>query len=292
MTNNNVSNVFGKHSQDLKFMTKLIFLGKITSLDQKIIDVHVLSKILVQDKGMKVGDVKSMLKITMHDVYVEIHATYDIDIDSAFKAAEQTLEDYINSLTLFTGIAYEFLFTSIILPNGDFLPVVKAMPDFSERMNTLGIDLEDVFTLRNKELLRALNDLRSAIKSFKDKGFHCFRAIESVRRYFDEIEDLKEKDSKSKGWTRLNSELLIDGESSMLIAKKFALTQRHGGSISMDADSSKSTLEFTREIITRFAFYLKNGEKTLKFDKFQLLKYAKSSYKTSSELLSEGFKTT
>jgi hypothetical protein len=266
---------------------KFIFLGKITSLQQPLADVRASSRVSIVRGDVRIGGAKISLRITLHDILLDLDADYDISVDSAFEMAERAVENYINALAFFTGMAYEFLTTSLILPNGQFLPALRRIPAFLEEMARHDITYIDFFELGNSRLFRAIDEFRNALKSLRDKGFHSFRAVEAIRKHFDELEGVEAAKSKTKGWNRLNSDLIIEGESSILIANNFALEQRHGGLIYMDANASKSTLDFTRECILRFAVYLKRGCVPLDKGEFELLKYSPSRYRTFSEIFDE-----
>ena len=254
-------------------MSRLVFFGRIYSTEQKVVDVHVVSNIALGDKGIQQGNANIVLKISAYDILLKVNADHEIDFDTAFKTAEYVTENYLNSLTLFSGQSYEFIFSSAMLSSGNFLPIVKSMPSKSDRLEEIAIDIRNIFVLDNTEIFRSLDELKNAINSFKDKGFHCFRAIEAIRRYFDRPKGGNDLNLK-KVWDKFNGDLLIDGIGSTTIVTNFALTQRHGGFASMNYENAVSVLNFTVKVIVRFAFYLKHGGVPLKSSEFEILRYA------------------
>jgi hypothetical protein len=76
---------------------------------------------------------------------------------------------------------------------------------------------------RSSHLQRAFADLREAIRSPKDTGFFCYRAIESLRQFF--VVELNAPDKQS--WEVLRTALQID-RPTIDYVKTFADSARHG----------------------------------------------------------------
>lgn len=256
-------------------------IGRIISLEQAVSCIRYRSESSVHDGSTHLGELVISVFIEQHDIYINISSDFKIDIDFLIEVAEGSVKNYLNAFTLDSGLAYDFILTTLLLPNADSLPLIKYVPSFSEEMGKMGINFIQIFELSNKEVFRALEEFKSAITSYVDKGFHAYRAIEAVRKYFDSLED----NNKKRGWVRLNNDLNLDRKASDYISDKYADEQRHGGFAPMNPADSKSTIEFTREVIVRFAVYLKNGKKPLDKNEFETLKYVPSKVSSTSELI-------
>ena len=104
-------------------------------------------------------------------------------------------------------------------------------------------------------LRSALSDLGLAIKHAKDSGFYCFRSIESLRKYFDEIND-------ANSWQLLRTNLNISRWFIESI-KQFADQPRHGDFTNATSLDRSNTIRNTWKIVDRFIIYALNGCKPL-----------------------------
>jgi len=103
-------------------------------------------------------------------------------------------------------------------------------------------------------LQRCLSDLREAIRSPKDTGFFCYRAIESLRNYF-----MVEKQMKTdrKSWGVLRQELGVDRQEIDFI-KQFSDPLRHGSTKPITDSERASVLRRTWTIVDKYIEYASN----------------------------------
>lgn len=96
-----------------------------------------------------------------------------------------------------------------------------------------------------------LGDFRRAIKYPAMTASFCFRAIETIRKfYFEDVDDLDEDEKRKNGWTKLNQEFgLIEKDFNEI--KKFAIPNRHGEFPSITYLQRESIMNFTRKIINK-----------------------------------------
>lgn len=118
---------------------------------------------------------------------------------------------------------------------------------------------EAVLTLasKNSSLLRALGNLREAIKHPIDVGLFCYRALESIRQHF-----VSENVSKAQSWTLLHTALNISAE---FINNEPSLTAhseqaRHGETHNINDEDMEKMISKTWKIVDRFCIYLQNNE--------------------------------
>jgi hypothetical protein len=104
-------------------------------------------------------------------------------------------------------------------------------------------------------LRTSLQDLTLSIKYPKDTGFFCYRAIESIRNFFDESDD-------KKGWNLLRNNLRIS-RSFIESVKHFADEQRHGGLMFLTSKNRIDIMISTWKIVDRFIIFVKNGNRPL-----------------------------
>ena len=105
-------------------------------------------------------------------------------------------------------------------------------------------------------LTLCLSDLREAIRSTKDIGFFCYRAIESLKRYFIDTQHL-ENDEKT-AWDLFRSTLNIDRVKIDFI-KQFADPVRHGGKKQFTTDEGRKILDYTWEIVDKYIVFASDG---------------------------------
>lgn len=109
---------------------------------------------------------------------------------------------------------------------------------------------------KNMSLLRALGNLREAIKHPVDVGLFCFRAIENIRQHF-----VKPGISKSQSWTIMHQALnistqFIDNQPSLTV---YSEQSRHGETQDIIDQDMEEMLNKTWKIVDRFCVYLKNN---------------------------------
>jgi len=111
---------------------------------------------------------------------------------------------------------------------------------------------------RSSHLQRAFADLREAIRSPKDTGFFCYRAIESLRQFF--VVELNAPDKQS--WEVLRTALQID-RPTIDYVKTFADSARHGAGAAISDGERAEVFKKTWSIVGQFVEFAKRGYRAL-----------------------------
>lgn len=119
--------------------------------------------------------------------------------------------------------------------NEEFTKILKLI-DRAER-----VFMKDVFA-----------DFRKSIKYPSMTASHCFRAIETIRKFYFENSAITDKDKKKKdGWEKMNTTLNYT-EKDYSELKKFALPNRHGDYPLITYPERERIMNFTRTLIDDF----------------------------------------
>lgn len=101
-------------------------------------------------------------------------------------------------------------------------------------------------------LRHALTDFRRSIKYPAETAAFCFRAIETIRRfYFEDMEIKDENKRREKGWRELRTTLNFDREFFEDI-EKFALPNRHGEYPIITYEKREVIMNKTRQVMDAF----------------------------------------
>jgi hypothetical protein len=126
------------------------------------------------------------------------------------------------------GHGYDVEIVHVVRPDsmdslvfGVDIPALKPDADMTARFNEVMRLFDDP---RGAYLQRCFGDLREAIRSPRDTGFFCYRAIESLRQSF--VVEAGAKDDKAS-WETLRSTLSV-GRAEIDYIKGFADAPRHG----------------------------------------------------------------
>jgi len=114
------------------------------------------------------------------------------------------------------------------------------------------------FSMRsNLDFLRhALTDFRRSIKYPAETATFCFRAIETIRRfYFDDMDINDESKRRKKGWELFREALDFDRYFFKDI-ERFALPNRHGEYPAITYPERETIMNKTRRIIDAFIEYV------------------------------------
>ena len=112
---------------------------------------------------------------------------------------------------------------------------------------------------KSEYLLYALSNFRKALKYSEDKGFFCYRCVETMKQYFAHITGLE---NESRVWETLRLELKID-RTVLDYIKGFADGIRHGDIRSYSDFEGQELLEYTVKILDRFILYTDNKDSFL-----------------------------
>lgn len=183
------------------------------------------------------------------DAVTNIHTLRNIVED-----ATRTLLD---SIGFHRGYAYDLEIVQMIRPNWSEGRVFGInVPVLAEACGQAGLELQDIvakLAVPDGAYLRhSLADLREAIKSPRDTGFFCYRAIESLKNCVAAGNGVSSEDGK--GWTLFRESYSIDKREIDAI-KEFADPARHGdlSEVKQLTDDARSRIFTTTwRIVARF----------------------------------------
>lgn len=159
-----------------------------------------------------------------------------------------------------TGRGYDVELVQLI-PAESVVPIVfgvgiPALEDNSADPAARFTDLIRLFQdPRGSYLQRCFADLREAIRSPRDTGFFCFRAIESLRQFF--VLEVKAKSDK-ESWEMFRTVLAVD-RSAIDYVKEFADPARHGAAKPISDTERAEVFRRTWAIVGHFVEFAKAG---------------------------------
>lgn len=135
------------------------------------------------------------------------------DVMTLKNAVEDAIRLQLDILGYVLGCGYDAEITqAVLLETNEQIVFGVGIPVLESRKNQ---DFASIFHLFNKEesdfLRRCLADLREAMKTPKDTGEFCYRAIETLRKFFakqNKLDDNK-RDECSKAWQVLRNQLQV-----------------------------------------------------------------------------------
>lgn len=149
---------------------------------------------------------------------------------TARNVVEESARTMLDALNFFHGTGFELEITQVITPDGLastlFLPQVPAVAEIVQAAGlSAGDILNSLNSLQQWHLRRVLSDLRLAVRSPVDTGFHCFRAIETLK---NGLAHAQGADPEAKtSWTTFREYYGIDEERIRRV-QDFAKGPRHG----------------------------------------------------------------
>jgi len=187
-----------------------------------------------------------------------------VDILTLKNAVEDAIRLQLDILGYVLGCGYDAEITQAIALDthekhvfGVGIPVIEQRKNqnFEQILNLFNVDESDY-------LRRCLADLREAVKTPKDTGEFCYRAIETLRKFFAQQNGLDDnkRDECNKSWEILRNELVVERKELDEIAV-FAVDIRHGGTMLITSDNRARIFGLTWDIVDKFIAYAKNGYK-------------------------------
>ena len=211
-----------------------------------------------------------IVTIIASQVSVVINTNSDSDIWTLKNYIEYIVRSLVDAFGYLSGRGYDVEITSVVDHEDKYTVFGVGIHELEKSYKDRPLSFVQLLTAMEKSqnLHRIIGDLREAIRSPHDAGFHCYRAIESIKMSF-----MEEGDSDTKGWENLRKSLRID-RSWIDQVKKFADPVRHGGTIYISGDDRIVILQHTWKLIDRFCIYVYRNFKQLSEDEFDLLKEA------------------
>ena len=173
---------------------------------------------------------------------------------------DQAVRVLVDAVGFCNGCGYDIEIIQMV-DSSDNTPLIfdVGIPALQDRAQNMGIEVPNIVNLfadrRGIYLQSCFADFREAIRSPKDTGFFCFRAIEDLRQFF--VVEKKCK-SKQKSWECLRNDLGVD-RSTIEEVQDFSDPVRHGESIYISGSDRSTILTKTQDIIGKFIAYADRG---------------------------------
>ncbi len=173
-------------------------------------------------------------------------------------SVEFFLSHILDSFGYCTGQAFDIDIELASGPRGayTFTPRVNSLFN-SQSERPLSPEVIFILAANNMSLLRALGNLREAIKHPVDVGLFCYRAIENIRQHF-----VDHGKSKNQSWMDMHNALnttstFIDNKPSLI---DFSEQSRHGETHDISDQDMEKIIHKTWKIVDRFCIFLhENG---------------------------------
>lgn len=190
------------------------------------------------------------------------------DLASLRNAATNLVEDVSGLFAYTSGHAYSVEITNLTTHDHDHVvfgvthPVIETLEE--ERHLDLDGRLVEL-ALQNSHLARAIGDLRRSILEKRDTGFHCYRAVESLRHHFQQVSG-----ARDAAWRALRTALVVE-RATLDRLKGYGDPQRHGEVGPSASDEREDAIRITWRLINRFIAYLDGDEVPLSSAQYPLI---------------------
>lgn len=209
----------------------------------------------------------------------DVRVTVD---DLATGADVMTLRNYVEAACQIIADAYAYLsgipfivgINRVTTADGaEPTPLDHQVPAISASESDRPLAIEELLNLvlspniepaMRSQLVLALTNLREAMRSPHDTGFHCYRAIECIRQFFGE--------GSARHWERMAEALRID-RTAVDRVREFARPQRHGADLFMSDADRGLAMQLTWRIMDRFVLFVRNGGRALTAAEHNTLTY-------------------
>ena len=188
------------------------------------------------------------------------------DIPSLKNSAQSYAQSLVDSIGYSHGQAFTVQIPSLLTPDGQmiFFADGDLILEETAKDRTLLVPEIIKLMLENFRLRRALNELRKTISEPDDTAFHCQRAVESVRKHFQENQSDKE------GWIRLRTALNVS-EEALKSLKEFSDPQRHADIPHVTYELRARDMTVAWAVVTRFMQLLHQRVERLPIAEFPII---------------------
>lgn len=249
----------------LSWFTRFLYMGT------KEHKYTFFGKVLPERADIHVGPFQGELKAQAFEgefcvwvSYSQVTATFSSnklvdDTNTLKNVMEHIVRSGVDTLGFAVGCGYDVEITSLSDVEGK-PPVVYGVfaSAIQNRYSDVAATVTHIFELfqdpRGAYLQRCLADLRQAIRVVSDSGFHCYRAIESLRQFF-RIERNVQDDAQS--WEAFRNEVNVN-RTDIDFVKGFADPRRHGGTQPITSSDRDKILETTWNIVDKYVAYARN----------------------------------
>lgn len=202
--------------------------------------------------------VQTFIKYGKFHAVVSTNAKLDQNFSNDLMSVIQGLLD---ALGFHLGVRIRAeLIGAIVHPNTLIFTTPASWPEAVGRTadQPLRVEAEELvpFTdtaLREPLVRFALGDICEALVQAADTGFLCYRAVESIRQWYQEVDP--RTDSNSEGWRRMRDALAVSEEELRRLGA-LASRRRHGGAAAISEQERIWAIGLARRVVLSFVHAL------------------------------------
>lgn len=198
------------------------------------------------------------MHVVTHGSQILIEAQTEEETDDIY-TLKNLVQSGVSSLTdplsFLVGKHVDVEIVAVITPSGDKRVFGVEYPYISEKISSEEIQSEwlpKILAVYQTEaspyLQHAFTDFRLAMKHAEDTGFYCFRAVESLRQFFNSGDD-------SNSWKSLRKAINVDRATIEEDIQNYSYKRRHGDVDFITGEERQQVIEATWDIIRRFIEY-------------------------------------
>lgn len=239
-----------------------IFTGRVIP-ERALIDIGEVTFGIVQSDDVPAGELHVQIILS------QISARYlgSDDIKNLF-TLRNVVEDAVRILLdvagYYAGYGYDAEIVQMVRPHSaDKYVFGIDIPTLTGFVEKAGISAQDIFTALGKNdgnyPRQALADVREAIKSPRDTGFFCYRAIESLKNCCVARNNVKQDEEDA--WSTFRKVYSIEKDEIMQV-KEFADAARHGNYLQAVPMSDRDRAEVFKKtwgILNKYVLLEKSG---------------------------------
>lgn len=178
------------------------------------------------------------------------------NFDSLVNLVRDAIQGILDVFSYLMGASINFHLLVVGHPGGALTLLGNGIRELANRYsNALG-ESDRILKVLGRQsthvLWRAIADFRQAIAYPADTPFYCYRAVESLRYYFD-------TENKKRGWEKLRVSLGIEKKTIDSITKH-ADDIRHGKSIFVSEGDRLTYLKIADQVIQKFVDYIEKSD--------------------------------
>jgi hypothetical protein len=238
------------------------FFGKVLPERANVSISQSFMNIDFPDAGVK-GELK--LSIQLSQIFAQFTSLTNVDnIFTLRNYVDTAIRVPIDSLGYILGCGYDIEITSMIDYLGNQVVFgVGIEGNVEEFKKNRPKDFPEILKLSSEKdgryLQLCFSDMREAIRNSKDAGFFCYRAIESLTKFFATKHEL-DKTKKKETWEKFRETLDIERDQIDFI-QNFSEPVRHGDSKYISPEDMKKIYDYTWEMVDKYVVFAVNGYK-------------------------------
>jgi len=208
---------------------------------------------------VKSGDDEFQIAVVHSKFSIRVTSPSDEDVDGdwfrqLWSRASAALRGALDGLGFYRGARLEVEFVGATFDNNGVLFEQPNHLDFAYTQDSR-IEGEQLAPLTwhafdNAHIRHALADVRQALTLDGDAGFHCYRAIESLRQHYL-LGDEDDGSARKLSWESLRDDLGVS-RAEIDVIREAAKSRRHGGAQSVAYADILAHVKWTRDIVMRF----------------------------------------